>query len=42
MVGMQLLATGLVGEMLSDRQSTANFKVRSRHGFGASTRGETK
>lgn len=38
MVGMQLLATGLVGEMISDRHTTANFKVRSRHGFGEGKR----
>lgn len=38
MVGMQLLATGLVGEMISDRHATSNFKVRSRHGFGEARR----
>ena len=38
MVGMQLLATGLVGEMISDRHATSHFKVRARHGFGEAPR----
>lgn len=42
MVGMQLLATGLVGEMISDRQTAAYYKVRSRHGFGEHAPGERK